>query len=114
MATKNRLKTKSRVGSEGIDALRGTTCIQYRSEITECVDCWALFGLQRRRSDEDFSNKKIFTLDRVEFELPVLFQGALDTYRLLAVDQELSNNGVMPSSMSLLYMKVAPRSCGYK
>ncbi len=32
MATKNRLKTKSRVGSEGIDALRSTTCIQDRSE----------------------------------------------------------------------------------
>ncbi len=76
--------------------------------------CWALFGLQRwGGGGEDFSNKKIFTLDRVEFELPVLFQGALDTNRLLAVDQELSNNGVMPSSMSLPYMELAPSSCGY-
>ncbi len=39
MATKNRLKTKRRVGSVAIDALRSTTCIQDRSEITECVDC---------------------------------------------------------------------------
>ncbi len=116
MATKNRLKKNRRVGSEGTDALRSMTCIQDRSEITDCVDCLNVLSVvwvTEGREGEDLSNKKIFTLDRVEFELPVLFQGALDTYRLLAVDYQLSNNGVMPSSMSLPYMEVAPSSCGY-
>ncbi len=45
MATKNRLKKKSRVGSEGIDALRSTTCIQDRSEITECFVCLNVMGV---------------------------------------------------------------------
>ncbi len=88
---------------------------QYRSEITECVDCLNVLGVVwvTEVGGENVSNKKVSTLDRVEFELPVLFQGALDTYQLLAVDQELSNNGVMPSSMWLPYMELAPSFCGY-
>ncbi len=75
MATKNRLKKKSRVGSEGIGALRSTTCIQDRSELTECVDCLNVLGVVWKYNSSFLSSPK-----------------ALDTYRLLAMDQELSNN----------------------